>query len=242
MLAAGSTGTPLIAQASDLADTSGLVGVGLTDHPVYVVSFTVPRTSRWYTETDSCMVLSRDTSSTSTGGGRPPHPYNVKLSLNSRLTQSRFVEPDQFRQLLDEDRMPCQLVFLLESALLDGTVTADPQRPGRPQVTLSGATVDPDLQAEMDAYAEAVCAAFDGQDVTTSYAPLGGVAHEAGSMRMTSSGPGPAGPGVVDEHLRMLGCDNVYVCDLSVFPSIPAANPTLTLAALALRLAAQLGS
>jgi hypothetical protein len=32
------------------------------------------------------------------------------------------------------------------------------------------------------------------------------------------------------------GWDNVYVCDLSVFPYSPAANPTLSLAALSLRL------
>lgn len=37
--------------------------------------------------------------------------------------------------------------------------------------------------------------------------------------------------------LKYVGVDNLYVCDLSVFPISPPANPTLTLAALALRLA-----
>ncbi|KDN34098.1 hypothetical protein RSAG8_12815, partial [Rhizoctonia solani AG-8 WAC10335] len=48
--------------------------------------------------------------------------------------------------------------------------------------------------------------------------PLGGVAHELGTLPM---------PGV-------------YVCDLSCFPYSPAANPTLTLAALAIRLSRRL--
>ena len=33
------------------------------------------------------------------------------------------------------------------------------------------------------------------------------------------------------------GISGIYACDLSVFPTSPAANPTLTLAALAIRLA-----
>ena len=39
----------------------------------------------------------------------------------------------------------------------------------------------------------------------------------------------PTGDGVVGE--------NLYVCDVSVFPYIPTANPSLTLGALAMRLA-----
>lgn len=66
-------------------------------------------------------------------------------------------------------------------------------------------------------------------------ATLGGVAHEVGTMRMADNGTG-----VVDADLRVLGYDNLYVCDNSVLPSSPAANPTLTLAALAIRLAEHL--
>ena len=36
---------------------------------------------------------------------------------------------------------------------------------------------------------------------------------------------------VVDHNLRFLGYDNLYACDNSVFPSSPAANPTLALTA-----------
>jgi choline dehydrogenase-like flavoprotein len=48
--------------------------------------------------------------------------------------------------------------------------------------------------------------------------------------------------GVVDSDLRFLGYDNLYACDNSVFPTSPAANPSLALTALALRLAEHLAS
>jgi len=45
---------------------------------------------------------------------------------------------------------------------------------------------------------------------------------------------------VVNTGLRFEAYDNLYACDVSVFPFIPAANPALTLAALSLRLAADI--
>ena len=66
-------------------------------------------------------------------------------------------------------------------------------------------------------------------------AALGGVAHEVGTLRMAADGSG-----VVDENLKFLAYDNLYACDDSVFPTSPAANPSLTLVALALRLGVQL--
>lgn len=63
-------------------------------------------------------------------------------------------------------------------------------------------------------------------------------AHEQGSIPMPNL---QMEGGVVDEHLRMkYGWNNVSVCDLSVFPYSAAPNPTLTLAALALRLSDKL--
>ena len=68
-------------------------------------------------------------------------------------------------------------------------------------------------------------------------------AHEVGTMRMDA--PGPSGTnvqGVVDTNLLIHGFDNLYVCDLSVFPYSPPANPALTLAAISMRLADHLHS
>jgi len=69
-------------------------------------------------------------------------------------------------------------------------------------------------------------------------------AHEVGTMRMDAP-PGPSETnvqGVVDTNLLVHGFSNLYVCDLSVFPYSPEANPTLTLAAISMRLADHLHS
>ncbi|RYP39140.1 hypothetical protein DL767_002320 [Monosporascus sp. MG133] len=69
----------------------------------------------------------------------------------------------------------------------------------------------------------------------------GGVAHELGSIPMPKADETECS--IVDENLKMqYGWDNVFVCDLSVFPYSPAANPTLSLAALSLRLSDHLFS
>ncbi|KAI1652705.1 FAD/NAD(P)-binding domain-containing protein [Daldinia decipiens] len=72
-----------------------------------------------------------------------------------------------------------------------------------------------------------------------SRADFGVVAHEVGTMRMSKDKkPEDEKPenGVVDENLKVHDWKNLYVCDLSVFPASPAANPSLTLVALAQRL------
>ncbi|BBO35589.1 GMC oxidoreductase [Lacipirellula parvula] len=72
----------------------------------------------------------------------------------------------------------------------------------------------------------------------------GTVHHAVGSLRM------PARPrydqpfataSVVDEDLKVVGTDRLYVCDMSVMPISTAANPVRTLVGLALRLSRYLG-
>lgn len=62
---------------------------------------------------------------------------------------------------------------------------------------------------------------------------IDGSHHHLGTTRMD---PDPSG-GVVDADCRVHGLDNLYVAGSSVFPTAGCANPTLTLVALALRLA-----
>lgn len=59
-----------------------------------------------------------------------------------------------------------------------------------------------------------------------------GGCHHMGTARMSDDPK----RGVVDRHCRVHGVDNLYVAGSSVFPTSGAANPTLTLVALALRL------
>lgn len=67
----------------------------------------------------------------------------------------------------------------------------------------------------------------------------GTVHHAAGTLRMPfrEKLDGPWKNSVVDENLKVIGTDRLYVCDMSVMPFSSAANPVRTLAALALRLA-----
>jgi choline dehydrogenase-like flavoprotein len=58
-------------------------------------------------------------------------------------------------------------------------------------------------------------------------------AHATSTCRMSSSDT----DGVVDKNLRVHGTDNLYVCSNAVYPNVTAVNPTLTLGALAVRLA-----
>ncbi|MCX6466637.1 MAG: GMC family oxidoreductase [Pseudonocardiales bacterium] len=60
--------------------------------------------------------------------------------------------------------------------------------------------------------------------------------HPIGTTRMSAE----AGSGVVDADCRVHGLDGLYVCGTSVFPTSGYANPTLTIVALALRLAGHL--
>jgi choline dehydrogenase-like flavoprotein len=62
---------------------------------------------------------------------------------------------------------------------------------------------------------------------------LGNGTHQLGLLRMSSTSAG----GVVDSDLRVHSSPNTYVLSTGVFPTAGAAPPTLTLVALALRLA-----
>lgn len=62
--------------------------------------------------------------------------------------------------------------------------------------------------------------------------------HHIGTTRMADH----AAQGVVDRHCRVHGVSNLHIASASVLPTSSHANPTLTVVALALRLAARLGS
>ena len=77
-------------------------------------------------------------------------------------------------------------------------------------------------------------------DGNGSYSPrrIDGGCHHMGTTRMAGS----AQQGVVDGDGRVYGVPNLYVAGSSVFPSVGFANPTLTIVALAHRLADHLGA
>lgn len=75
---------------------------------------------------------------------------------------------------------------------------------------------------------------FDENEVEqemTRYGAYGG--HHIGTTRMSSD----PWKGVVDAQCRVHGCGNLYIASSSVFPTSSQANPTLTIVAIALRIA-----
>ncbi|WP_228062458.1 GMC family oxidoreductase [Lysobacter sp. H23M47] len=66
--------------------------------------------------------------------------------------------------------------------------------------------------------------------------PLAGTAHHLGTTRMDDD----PRRGVVDRHCRVHGVDNLHIAGSSVFPAAGWAFPTLTIVALAIRLAERL--
>jgi choline dehydrogenase-like flavoprotein len=173
------------------------------------------------------------------------HPYNIVLELGADFNQGRYVDDDLLASHRDMRgrNMLCEIVFLLDAPLEEGnTLTQVGPSAMKPVVQMqpspiSGAVFNEmnDIKNRMLAWLQAV--PLPGRSLDLQLAGLGGVAHEVGTLRM---GEDP-NASVVDTDLKFHGYDNLYACDLSVFPTSPAANPTLTLAALAIRLAEHLG-
>ncbi|MBD3886155.1 GMC family oxidoreductase [Phormidium tenue FACHB-886] len=238
VLSAGTVESTKIAQLSGLLDPNGKIGVGITDHPIYFTHFAVPAASPFFSALDSSKILSQHKASTT-----DQHAFNMVLELGADLNQGRYVDDDIVvrQQLLKNNMMLCELVFLFNVPLME-TNTVQQMGPSyvKPMVQMQRSPDADRFLAEANALKDRMIAtlggvALPGNDLTLKQAGLGGVAHEVGTLRM-----GTAGDGVVDVDLKFLSYDNLYACDLSVFPNSPAANPTLTLAALAIRLAEHL--
>ncbi|KAI0159813.1 FAD/NAD(P)-binding domain-containing protein [Xylariaceae sp. FL1272] len=113
---------------------------------------------------------------------------------------------------------------------------------GEPVLDINVAPESQELRAELEKLCKAIREQFkftdDGteggfDDHMLQRAKWGSVAHEVGTMRM--DGP-DCNDGVVDSNLMVKGVENLFVCDLSVFPFSPMENPSLTVTALAMRL------
>lgn len=90
------------------------------------------------------------------------------------------------------------------------------------------------LQENLQRMARVLSTAGYANVETGVYRPRGD--HAAATCRMSASDT----DGVVNSDLRVHDVDNLYICSNAVFPSLGAVNPTLTLTALALRMAEQL--
>lgn len=134
--------------------------------------------------------------------------------------------------------MLCEIVLLFNAPLVEANWVKQ-QGPSyvKPQIFMQKSPAADPFWGEVNALKDQIIGALGGEpleggSLALNAGALGGVAHEVGTLRL-----GPEGQGVVDMNLKFRGHDNLFVCDLSVFPTSPAANPSLTLTALALRLA-----
>lgn len=239
VLSAGTIESAKIALQSGLTDPSGLVGKGLTDHTIRYRHFTLPSASPAASLTDSAKVLLAHPQATATS-----HGFDVVVELGADFNQGRYVDPTHLalERAARADWMLCELVFMYYADLNPAnglTVSGNPADDA--QVTVLPTPPPPAVLAESDQLAAALLTGLGAQPVLgeggldLQTAKLGGVAHEVGTLRV-----GAGGAGVLDENLRFHAYDNLYACDNSVFAASPAANPSLTTAALALRLAAHL--
>jgi choline dehydrogenase-like flavoprotein len=97
------------------------------------------------------------------------------------------------------------------------------------------------LKVARDAFARSGCATLDLDEESLERAvdastPVGG--HHIGTARMASAPQ----DGVVDANCMVHGVPNLFVASAAVFPTCGHANPTLTIVALAIRLADHLKS
>jgi len=234
VLSAGTVESAKIAKLSGLTDPNGLVGVGITDHPIFFTHFSVPKGKAWHR-----LDASRKTQSRHKQASSIAHPYNLLLELGADLNQGRYLDADTLARhnQLKGDAMLCEIVFLFNSPLVAANKLAQAgSSSAKPIITMLDSLSADAFLVEVNSMKDRVIAELEGEiivgeDLTLKRAGLGGVAHEVGSLRL-----GLGATGVVDENLQYNGYDNLFVCDLSVFPSSPAANPTVTLVALSLRL------
>jgi choline dehydrogenase-like flavoprotein len=240
VLAAGTIESAKLALLSGLRDPAGLVGRGITDHPILYTHFSLPAGSPFAAVGSSAKLWARHSAASADS-----HPFDLVLELGADFNQGRYIDDETLaRHRLEKgDATLCELVFLFNAPLVDGNWVRQPGPPGVfPDVNVQPAPISDAARAEVDAIAATLLAGLGAEpigddDLLLDTAALGGVAHEVGTLRMASAGSGVVGP-----DLRFGDYDNLYVCDNSVFASSPAANPTLTLAALALRLADRLAA
>lgn len=238
ILCAGTVESAKLALLSNLDNSSEKIGVGITDHPIFFTHFALPLESPYYSALSNSKLLSQHKDA---NNDSERHSYNMVLELGADFNQGRYVDDDLLAEHLkmQGNSMLCEIVFLLNSALEEtNSLTHNGSSAVKPIVEMQSKEISPELWNEINDLKNNIINWLGGipladENLDLKEADLGGVAHEVGTLRL---GEDPS-TSVVDPNLKFHGYENLYACDLSVFPTSPAANPSLTLAALAIRLA-----
>ncbi|HEV2292271.1 MAG TPA: GMC family oxidoreductase [Tepidisphaeraceae bacterium] len=232
VLAAGSVQSPKIALDSGLADPTGKIGRGLTDHPAYFsAEYEVPEGLFLDAPQKHAKVL------LSPKNAPDQHPYHVEFLVNPWHWNTRFTDPDLRRQEVGgKNRATVKMTFTFDAPLNDANHIRG-NGPGRKATVVvapnpRGQGFAGETKHVRNRLLEAVGMRELSPNQDMGYGNQGTPHHAGGSLRMAGDASG-----VVDADLKFLAYDNLYCCDVSVYPRIPIANPALTLVALAQRLA-----
>jgi choline dehydrogenase-like flavoprotein len=242
VLCGGTVETPRIMAASRLSGVSELYGRGFTEHAMGYRHFQVPPGSPYHDAADAAHVLS--TPGTSGSDWNLQVQLGTDALLDRHLTRRTRVVTTPVRpgwvagQAVFLGRADIDQAGALQFGPGPWLDLDDPAAPNLPVVTRRYATREP--AADWEPVSDVLMAALDARPLDgTPAAPAvalsapGVVSHEVGTMRIGTD----VTTGVVDQHLEVFGAAGLFACDNSVFPTSPSANPSLTLAALALRLA-----
>jgi choline dehydrogenase-like flavoprotein len=232
IIAAGSFGTPDLLLRSRLRNVSSALGQGITDHSLYFTRFAIPPGSRFYRASSTSKTISYRHGTTPDNDA-----FIVSLELGVGFHQSRWGHVNVLPTALymRQNSFVSEIVFLRHEQLNErNRLYLDSETDSMHLDMVPTAVPQSDIAA-MNAIKDRVIEALggeplEGSTLELSRAGMGLVAHEVGSARIGRDG-------VVDENLRLHGYSNIYVCDNSVAPVAFSANPTLSIACLAMRLA-----
>jgi choline dehydrogenase-like flavoprotein len=230
VLAAGTLESAKLALNSQLPDPNAQIGRGWGSHPIYYLHFAVPASSPYFAKGETAKLsLTLDQRHGIHSGAR------IILELGSDFAQSRFVHPQLRREQIaaHPQQMLGEIVVMLSAAANPKNRLSCDRFYEPVDCVYHEHTPSAKDLAITDEYCQRIlreieAQPFDMPQLSLQPAPPGGVSHEGGSLAIGR---------VVDENLRFFTNDNLYACDMSIFPHSPAANPSLTLATLALRLA-----
>ena len=248
VISCGCVESARLAKRSNLGNE--LVGTGITDHPIAWTHFRIPayrtepeqEVTRYYDRYGSAKIVSQH---------KQPRfgIYNMLTELGADFNQGRIIDQDILERAATKNDMLCEVVFLTNSELvLDNRIEFDADNDFRPRAIIRNPGLSPDLRKELGLLRDSLLDCLEGEIINEGWGDgsLGFVAHEVGSLRMevrdsnnmTGSKQSQSKlDGVVDINGRFLDEEYIYACDLSIFPTSPAANPSLTAVALAIRLA-----
>lgn len=227
VLAAGGFESVRLALVSGLPDGSGTLGGNLSDH--WFVRAYYPLPAGFYDDArpEAGALIVRPTEG---------QPFQMELHLPGR----RFFNAEWPWLPASTDEYSVMVrAFAPVYGRGGSRIEASPgDAPGSYVVHLEATAPDEQLTRLMGNGLEHVRAALDGLPARVDVMPLGSSYHEAGGLQMSTS----RDSGVVDAYGRFWSDQRVRVVDASAWPSIGAANPHLTLVALARRQALMLAS